>query len=326
MIIGEATRLKHIYSSADFADVKDCLIAGGNFFAENSELSLKELQEKNPAWNKNDIIFGLKRLLKSDYCVFPLYHNVNGKENVRLLYLPAKRKRDFFVILLAGGAYGTVCTMVEALPVAAKLNDLGVDCFCLNYQTATAESFENGLMPAPLDDLAATIRFIRQKKDFFVFDNLDYIVCGFSAGGHVASLWGTDTLGAFRYNLPQAIGIMLAYPLITMENIPDSPVKSYMCTGMFGKDYSINNIRKYDASRNATKNYPATYIVRALDDTTVSPKDADMLKNTLSSLSIPCFIEQAQSGNHGFGLGTDTPLCGWQKRAVEFLTRSGITL
>ena len=76
------------------------------------------------------MIFGLERLLKSEFQVFPLYKNESEKRNVKLTFLPAqKRTEDYCIILLAGGAYGAVCTMVESLPVAAKFNESGIDCF-----------------------------------------------------------------------------------------------------------------------------------------------------------------------------------------------------
>lgn len=160
--------------------------------------------------------------------------------------MPAqKRTEDYCIILLAGGAYGAVCTMVESLPVAAKFNELGIDCFCLNYETATPDSFEKGLLPAPLDDLAKSCKLIFETDKF---DYKTYCVCGFSAGGHIASLWGTNIIGAKKYNLPLPKALLLVYPLITMENVKDGPIKRYMCAGMFGKDCDLE---KYEVTTQA---------------------------------------------------------------------------
>ena len=61
-------------------DIKDCLISGGNFFeGESAEMTLEQLHEKNPTWATNDMIFGLERLLKSEFQVFPLYKNESEK-------------------------------------------------------------------------------------------------------------------------------------------------------------------------------------------------------------------------------------------------------
>lgn len=127
---------------------------------------------------------------------FPLYKNESEKRNVKLTYLPAqKRTEDYCIILLAGGAYGAVCTMVESLPVAAKFNELGIDCFCLNYETATPDSFEKGLLPAPLDDLAKSCKLIFETDKF---DYKTYCVCGFFRQAVILLHFGVRILSVQR--------------------------------------------------------------------------------------------------------------------------------
>ena len=316
MEINENIKLQDLYALPKLETVKDCLISGGSFFTDNAELTLAQLCGRTN-WNIKDILFGFERITKKHSKVFSLYESNPGKENVRLTYLPSeKNAKDYYVILLAGGAYGAVCSMIEAYPTAAWLNKIGIDCFCLNYETASPKCFENGLLPAPLDDLAEAYRFI--EANGLVSKPDKYVVCGFSAGGHTASLWGTRHLGAAKYGIPQAEALWLVYPLITAENIPDSPLKNYLCMGMFGKNYTLDIIRSFDASRNADGTYPKTYLVRALDDDTVGRKDGDDLKSALDGLNVPCVIEQHEAGGHGFGLGMDSPVFGWADRACEF--------
>ena len=317
MDFSENTRLKEIYEAAHLAPIRDCLISGGSFFVDNGELTLAQLQEKNPTWNTADILFGLKRL-ESHYEVCGVYQqDLPRLRSVKLTWLPAqKKKHDIFVILLAGGAYGAVCTMVESLLAAARLNEQGYDCFCLNYRTAVPESFVKGLLPEPLDDLAAAIRYIQERSAHFGVDTDHYAVSGFSAGGHTASLWGTEHLGARKYGIRQPKCLILGYPLITMANVPEGPLKQYMCSGMFGAGFTEEDIQNYDASRHADSAYPPTYIVRAADDPTVSLRDGDAM---LLALKDKCLLEQAQQGGHGFGLGSTTPLRGWVNRAAQWM-------
>ena len=80
MMINKNTTLKEIYNISKLTDIKDCLISGGNFFeGESAEMTLEQLHEKNPTWATNDMIFGLERLLKSEFQVFPLYKNESEK-------------------------------------------------------------------------------------------------------------------------------------------------------------------------------------------------------------------------------------------------------
>lgn len=309
------TTLNEIYNTEFIRPIRDCLISGGNFFGENGHMTMEQLQEKNPTWFADDILYGLLRLQHS-YEVHSIYGD-SSLANVKLTWLPAENKlHDTFVILMAGGAYGAVCTMVEALPVAAKLNGLGYDCFCLNYRTAVPESFVKGLLPEPMDDLAAALRYITEKKEYFGVNPNDYAVSGFSAGGHLASIWGTAHMGARKYGVPQPKCMLLGYPLITMANVPESPVKQYLCTGLFGAGYTQEDVEKYDASRHVDAAYPPCYIVRCTDDITVSMRCADAMK---AAMGERCVIEQAETGGHGFGLGSNTPLRGWVERAAAWM-------
>lgn len=316
-MFSKESTLREIYESAHILPIQNCLISGGNFFGENGHLTLAQLQEKNLTWNTQDLLYGLRRL-ESSYEV----HNVYSKDDarlsaVKLTWLPAKeREHTTYFVLMAGGAYGAVCTMVEALPVAAKLNELGYDCFCLNYRTAVPESFVKGLFPEPMEDLAAAVRYICKNKDYFRIEPDDYAVSGFSAGGHLASTWGTAHLGARSYDFPQPKCLILGYPLISMTHVPDSPIKAYLCSGMFGAGYTQADIEKYDASRHIDRDYPPCYIVRARDDTTVSMACGDAMAFALKD---KCRLEESTTGGHGFGLGSATPLRGWVERASQWM-------
>lgn len=328
-MLSKDTTLSELCDIPAFISVKDALISGGDFFSgERRNKTLEDIHRENPTWDVDDMLYGLGRLqdiLRRDACVRYCPYDASAceedaaKEAVSILYLKADHPRTKrFALLLAGGAYGAVCTMVESLPVAARLNSFGISCFCLNYRTATPESFVKGLLPKPIEDIAATLRFIQLNEARFCADGSEYYLGGFSAGGHAASLWGTAHRGAENYGLPQARALLLAYPLITMEHVPDGGMKQYMCAGMFGKDCSLDMIRDYDASLHMTDVYPKTFIVRCKDDPVVSALDADGLKKALDAYGIPCRLEEGARGGHGFGLGTQTSVSGWVERALRF--------
>lgn len=315
MHFSSETRLCEL--EAAFPSMKGQFVSGGDFFSgENADLTLSQLHDRHPTWAVDDMLLGLTNLERATECgaqtVWPL-------TNASMIYLPAiKKQRRRYAVLLAGGAYGAVCTIVESMPVAARLNALGIDCFCLNYRTATPQCFVSGLMPQPLDDLAEALRLIGKKQDVFGVEPVHYLLAGFSAGGHLASLWGTASLGARHYGLPQPELLALVYPLITMEHFPDGPAKQYMCSGLFGAGYPPQILRQYDASSNLDAQYPKTMLVRALDDTTVPKENSDYLLRALCEHHIPHRLRQAETGEHGFGLGSQTPLRGWVDKAVTF--------
>lgn len=322
------TTLSEIYEMREFEQVKDYLIGGGTelFQGEKKGVSLKKLQEKQPTWNCGDILFGLERLQQvakeSEKYVYHVYSQEEREKNselkdVILIHMPAKEQTsDTPVILMAGGAYGAVCTMVEALPVAARLNELGYSCFCLNYRVAGQVDLKRGLMPKPLDDLASAWKLIKKQEKYFEVDAEHYIVGGFSAGGHIAALWGTDKKGYSAYHIPKPVLLMLAYPLISLETI-DEPMQNMMNTGLFGVGHTEQTRRYYDAADQVSDAYPMTYLIQSEDDDTVPIINAKRMEAALEKNKIRKTIEVLSKGGHGFGLGSVTPGAGWVERAMQ---------
>ena len=290
--------------------------AMGDWFQEKRQLTLEQLQQQNPTWNCEDVIYGLNRLQEvatgGNQYVYPV------RDGVHLIHLPAKEKRhETYAILNAGGAYGAVCTMVESLPVAAKLNELGMDCFCLNYRTANKASFLKGLIPAPLDDLAAAWNYIKERESQFCVDAEKYIVGGFSAGGHLSAMWGTPHRGARSYGIGNPEALLLAYPLIGLKNIRGSAA-IIIKTGILGMGFGQKKALEYTASRHVDAQYPAVYLVQSLDDDTVPAQDAKDMEAALTAANVRYQMERVTSGGHGFGLGSVTPADGWVERAIAF--------
>ena len=289
----------------------------GDWFQDKYDLTLSQLQEQNPTWFHVDLLYGLNRLQEVASEKEQYVYEVH--EGVKMIHLPTKKKKyDTCAILMAGGAYGAVCTLGESLPVAAKLNELGMDCFCLNYRTATKSSFLKGLMPEPLDDLAAAWQFIKANEALFGLNAENYIAGGFSAGGHLTAMWGTPHHGARYYGIPNPKLLMLIYPLISMENL-HGPGAAMIGTGMFGAGFGKEKIQEYAAHRHVDEDYPSVYLVQAMDDDTVPIQDSYDMETALKASNVRHTIELPVSGGHGFGLGSATPAKDWVERALHFM-------
>lgn len=101
----------------------------GNF--KKDATCLKEIEQKNPTWAAEDMVYGLRQLeqicASGGQVLFDVYDSKEvqespDKECVKLIYFPAKQCNNGSrktIILAAGGAYGSVCSMVESFPVAA---------------------------------------------------------------------------------------------------------------------------------------------------------------------------------------------------------------
>ena len=317
MTITTNTKLIDIFNLPLFKPMAGQFISSNTdwFTGGKEQMSLEALNKLQPTWAAEDMIYGLERLWaiadQNKEYVIPLNEGANGT----LISMPAdKPKTDLPCLLLAGGAYGAVCSMVEAIPVAARMNALGINCFCLNYRTATPESMVHGLMPKPLDDIAEAVKHMNTHCH-----TADYYMAGFSAGGHAAALWGTKHLGARHYGLGQPKALFLVYPLNSLLSLPAGPIRDYMLQGLFGTGFNSDLTQRYSVCHHIDKDYPPVWIEKALDDTSIPYKDTELLCSALKEQEVYHHCEMIPEGGHGFGLDSKTPASGWVDRAIEWV-------
>ena len=317
------TTFKEIREIENLKIVIPYLIGNGESML-TPDKTLADLQKASPTWAAVDMAYGLQRLQEiadtHQTYLYDVYSEKEiseepGKANVKLIHFPATGSKKF-VVLAAGGGYGAVCSLVEAFPVAAKLNEMGITVFCLNYRVGPPE-----LMPKPMEDLAAAYRFISKHAHIFKVDAKHYAVGGFSAGGHLAGAWGTKDLGYRKHQVPAPEILFLGYPLLAMWRtiypLPEG-ISKQMLTGYFGEDYTEEKCKPYNIDENVDAKYPSVYLVHAENDDTVPIWGSQDMAKVLEENHIIYRFEHPRTGGHGFGLGSTCEASGWVKRAVDF--------
>jgi len=128
------------------------------------------------------------------------------------------RKRPA-VLVLPGGAYMSTSDR-EAEPVALAFASKGYHAFVLRYSCK-----EKALLPQPILDAFKAILIIRDNAEEWCVDSNKIAVCGFSAGGHLASclatMWNNDEFARALNSTPEHIrpdAVILSYPAIPMPN------------------------------------------------------------------------------------------------------------
>lgn len=190
-----------------------------------------------------------------------------------------KRKRKA-VVILPGGGYVWLSDR-EAEPVALRFAGNDIASFVLKYSVA-----DNIELPVPFIEVFAALAYIRRNSDYYHVDENKISVCGFSAGGHLASI-----TSAFHQNKEYADllnisleemkinGCILGYPVIANR---------YGHTGTFQAISKGDEQLKEDLSvdKLVNDNYPKTFIWHTTFDSVVNVQNSLVLASALSNHKI----------------------------------------
>lgn len=221
-----------------------------------------------------------------------------------------------YIVLAAGGGYNAVCSATEAYPTAVTFVQRGYQVFVLTYRVG-----EIGILPKPLEDLAAALRFIGRHSKEFSLNPDNYAVGGFSAGGNLITMWGTENAGYKAYGLPRPTALFPVYPVVDIKALEEHEKDREFIKIMLGEDYTQEALEKYNVAQHIGECYPPCYIVCGKDDTTVPCRNSEILKERLDALGTAALLEEGEHAPHGFGDGTGTDVEGWPERAADFLEK-----
>ena len=280
-------------------------------------------QVEKSGWNSKSVLRGLTRLEEAA-SKGSVLHRVyrpedciddKKKTDVNVIFLP--KTQDLgpkpFLIVCAGGAYSGVCSVIEGFPVAAWFNELGYDAFVFTYRVGGKDQ-----LPKPIDDLAAAVKFILERKESFGISD-EYVLCGFSAGANLISLFGTDNVGYKTYDLPKPAALIPVYTVINHMICGSNKVMTFALKNMYGSKPTEEKLKKYDVDEHMSTAYPPCYIVCGKNDSLVPPANSERLKECLDKLNIPAVLEEGDNAPHGFGDGEGTSVEGWIDRADAFI-------
>lgn len=181
-----------------------------------------------------------------------------------------------FAVLVPGGGYAMVSSFIEGVPIAKKLNEMGISAFIVYYRVR-----KKALFPAPVDDLAAAVKTIFSRAEEYCLDTNNYSIWGGSAGGHLAAAFGTEHIGYAKYHLPKPGALMLAYPVITMGRD-----KTHMGShdNFLGKNATKEMESLTSVEQHITSAYPKTYIWCSDDDNVVDPDNTRDMVTALKKM------------------------------------------
>lgn len=314
-----------IISRPEFAGFSPFLLS--NCYVPDLNWNLKQMNEAFYDWGADSIAYGLNRIIDlidaGERVAFDFYSADDreafpDKQETKLFFMRGKPGKPF-VMICPGGGYGAVCTLKEGFTTGARLNEYGYNAFILSYRlrARNAESTYS-LMPKPIDDLAAAMRFIKNHEQEFGVTADRYGIAGFSSGGHLAGEWGTVNAGAVRYGLPRPDLGILIYPASDTTEFRTFNGRNILLEGMLGSAYTQDDVDFYNVNAHIDEEYPATYLMHCVDDPIVPFRTSEKMKEELEKNGRPYRLNAVQRGGHGFGLGEGSEAEGWLEDALKF--------
>lgn len=212
----------------------------------------------------------------------------NSNEARLYVYLPEKSKSIGVTVLICpGGGYGGLAMKHEGYDVAKWLNTFGVAGVVLKYRMPNAHS---GI---PLEDAKESMRIIRSNAKEWGLDPHRVGVCGFSAGGHLAS-----TLSVRSDSTTNPDFSILFYPVISMK---DGVTHNGSRANLLGANPPEDKLEFYSNEKQVTKKTPSTFLILADDDKAVVPENSISYYQALKKNGVPATMYIFPSGGHGFG-------------------------
>ena len=227
------------------------------------------------------------------------------------------------VVVLPGGAYRGLAADLEGREVADWFTARGFRAFILSYRL-TSHGY---VLPVPLLDARRAVQLVRARARDYQVDPNRIVIIGFSAGGHLAALSGTQPV-------PGNPGS--DDPIERVSSKPDYMVLGYAWLGAISSDTShlsyckiFNLMDQCEQLRTAytpelfvDKDTPPTFMYHTYTDQTVPVQQALSFYNALLKAGVSAEMHVFASGPHGTGLGKSDPALDQWPNLLEIWLRA----
>lgn len=225
------------------------------------------------------------------------------------------------VVVLPGGGYRNRAAH-EGAPIAQFFNTQGLHAVVVDYRV------HPNRFPSGLSDVQRVVRTVRQHAKEWNIDPDRIVICGFSAGGHLAAssiLYG-DVYSSVLDSKDEADsldhmpnGAILCYPVISVENdFGHEPSGKYL----LGEKYEECK-KDFFLAKHITEKTPKVFMWHTSDDQTVNVKNSLVFGEYLRDNGIPFELHVYPHGKHGLGLAPDhDDVKAWATLAADWVKRS----
>lgn len=210
--------------------------------------------------------------------------------------------KRLLVLICPGGGYEKTSDR-EAEGVALKIMSMGFHAAVLRYSVAPAE------YPTALLEVAAAVKFLREKAEEWNIDKDRIVVMGFSAGGHLAAsygvLWNEPWLSEMMDTDSEQLrpnALLLGYPVITAD-------REYWHEGSFrnllGTKWDEELLEKLSLEKQIGPHTPKTFLWHTYEDETVPVENSLRWVQAMYRQGIPVEFHLYEKGIHGLSLASE---------------------
>ena len=233
------------------------------------------------------------------------------KAKTALFYFPAKEAGAKYALVIPGSGWNESAELEEGACTAWQLHEMGYAVFVLRYRIWT-DAGDN----APLEDIGRAMQYIEEHAAEFGIQPEQYAIVGYSMGGHLTGLFGTESVGYQHYNVPKPAALLLGYPINDMTYI--KPIYHVIQDiGAYGPKYYTRNL-----SDEITPDYPATYHWHGVNDTLLKElvywRQGPQLEAALQANHVKHVYRVFNNAPHVCGIGTGTDAENWLVEATAF--------
>ncbi len=234
------------------------------------------------------------------------------------------------VLILPGGGY-RMTSEREAEPIAFHFLQRGINAAILYY------SVEPAVFPVSLLETLSAVKFLRDNSEKYRINKDKIVICGFSAGGHLAASAGTlwnkkEALAYFgdvQHLRPD--GLILGYPVIINDYDGESHIHKGSFNNLLGDRCDDKQMLEYLClDKQVSKDTPPTFIWSTFEDKAVPCENTMRFAAALRKNGVPFELHIYEKGGHGLATGdlvsnsTEYRLKNWLNEVCDWVldTRS----
>ena len=232
---------------------------------------------------------------------------------MELYYFPAQgeTKNRKYALVLGGNALITSAEIREGISTAWQMNQMGYTTFVLRYRIGIRAGGN-----APMEDVARAVQYITAHAEQFDVQPEQYAVIGYSSGGQITGLFGTDAVGYRNYGLPKPGALLLGYPVNTFWELKPG-YRILLDPDVLAQRYYDMNVSDY-----ITPDYPPTFFWCGKNDLTLMLMDwyaqIPQLQKAMEKNGVPYVSHVYDNAPHSISTGRGTDAEGWLNEAVAF--------